>query len=56
MEWEQPIKVSEFWNIIEMEGPVAPNPDNPSNNANANADQNNDNDNNAPAGPPNAPP
>ena len=53
-------KVSEFEHIIEMGGPVAPNPANPGNNtnANANASQNNDNDNNdnnTPAGP-NAPP
>ena len=37
-----------------MEGPAAPNPENPDNNTNGNANQNNDN--NAPAGPPNAPP
>ena len=39
-----------------MEGPVAPNPENPGDNMNANnANANQDNDNNAPAGP-NAPP
>ena len=41
-----------------MEGPVAPNPNNPDNNTNANANQNNDNDNNNNNDPPsqNAPP
>ena len=52
MEFLQLNKVSEIWDIIEIEGLVAPNPANPGNNANIN--QNNDNndagnnDNNAP--------
>ena len=56
MELIQLNKVSEIWDIIETEGPVAPNPANLGNNENANyANADHNNENNAPAGP-NAPP